>query len=125
MTITIIGSGSKDRNQDRYQGILAHGGGYDAKNMMHTFRLLRMTKEIASTGQPLVHRPDRDELLAIKSGQFTYEDLLVQAAQELREIDQHFATSTLPDAPDTGQIERWAVEIRTAWYRGAYGANPS
>ena len=50
---------------------LEHGGGCDAKNMMHTFRLLRMAKEIATTGKPLVRRPDRDELLEIKSGQFT------------------------------------------------------
>jgi hypothetical protein len=50
----------QSRNQERYQGTLEHGGGYDAKNMMHTFRLLRMAKEIAKTGQPWVRRPDRE-----------------------------------------------------------------
>lgn len=95
---------------------LEHGGGYDAKNMMHTFRLLQMAKEIATTGKPLVRRPDRDELLEIKSGQFTYDELMAKAAEELRQIDECYATCNLPDEPDTCQIEQWAIAIRRAWY---------
>jgi len=106
----------ESRNEERYQGTLEHGGGYDAKNMMHTFRLLRMAKEIADTGQPQIRRPDRDELLAIKAGRFTYEDLMAKAAEELEKIDESFAASELQDEPDVDQIERWAIEIRKAWY---------
>jgi hypothetical protein len=106
----------KSRNQQRYQGTLQHGGGYDAKNMMHTFRLLRMAKEIAETGRPQIRRPDRDELLAIKVGRFTYEDLMEKATAELKNVDDSFAFSALSDEPDIGQIEKWAVEIRKAWY---------
>ncbi len=69
-------SWEQSRNQQRYQGTLEHGGGYDAKNMMHTFRLLRMAKEIAETGRPQIRRQDRDELLAIKAGSFSYDDLM-------------------------------------------------
>ena len=104
------------RNQERYQGTLEHGGGYDAKNMMHTFRLLRMAKEIAYTGQPLVSRPDREELLAIKSGCYDYAELMAKVSEELRQVDEGFAVCHLPNEPDTQQIERWAVEIRKAWY---------
>ncbi|MGZ8237332.1 MAG: hypothetical protein ACXW00_04100 [Methylobacter sp.] len=104
------------RNQDRYQGTIKHGGGYDAKNMMHTFRLLRMAKEIAATGRPLVRRPDREELLEIKSGRFAYEDLMAKAAEELRQIDECYSTSNLPDEPDVCQIKSWAIAIRKAWY---------
>jgi hypothetical protein len=106
----------QSRNQERYQGTLKHGGGYDAKNMMHTFRLLRMAKEIAESGQPLVRRPDREELLEIKSGHFDYEDLMVKADHELKQIDKGFSASRLRDEPDIDQIERWAIEIRKAWY---------
>lgn len=106
----------RSRNPERYQGTLAHGGGYDAKNMMHTFRLLRMAKEIADTGRPQIRRPDREELLAIKAGRFTYEDLMAKAAEELRRIDERFAASQLPDEPDINRIERWAIEIRKIWY---------
>jgi hypothetical protein len=37
----------KKRNEQRYQSTLSHGKSYDAKNMMHTFRLLNMAEEIA------------------------------------------------------------------------------
>jgi len=33
------------RNTERYESTLAHGKNYDAKNMMHTFRLLNMAEE--------------------------------------------------------------------------------
>lgn len=105
------------RNPERYQGTLRHGGGYDAKNMMHTFRLLRMALEIAQTGAPTLRRPDREELLAIKAGQFSYEELMEQARDELRKIDAAFAASRLPDLPDVQAIESWAVAIRKSWYR--------
>jgi hypothetical protein len=106
----------QSRNEERYKGTLQHGGGYDAKNMMHTFRLLRMALEIALTGQPQVRRPDREELLAIKAGRFTYAELIARAKEEIRQIDEAFAASPLPDAPDGAAIERWAVAIRKAWY---------
>lgn len=106
----------QSRNQQRYQCTLEHGGGYDAKNMMHTFRLLRMAKEIAETGRPQIRRPDRDELLAIKAGRFPYDGLMAKASAELKIVDDSFASSKLPDEPDSEQIERWAVEIRKEWY---------
>lgn len=75
-----------------------------------------MAKEIAESGCPQIHRQDRDELLAIKASRFAYEDLMAKASAELKLVDESFAASTLPDEPDIGQIERWTVEIRTAWY---------
>ncbi len=41
--------------------------------MMHTMRLLRMAKEIATEGKINVLRSDREYLLAIKNGQFEYD----------------------------------------------------
>ena len=84
--------------------------------MMHTFRLLRMAKEIADTGQPQIIRPDRDELLSIKAGHFDYDELMVKAVAELKNLDESFTVSTLPAEPDVNQIECWAIEIRKAWY---------
>ena len=42
------------RNDSRYQATLSHGKNYDAKNMMHTFRLLNMAEEIALFGRIIV-----------------------------------------------------------------------
>ena len=69
------------RNDARYQNTLSHGKNYDAKNMMHTFRLLDMAGEMLETGRVIVRRPNRDELLLIRSGQFEYDDLIAQAEQ--------------------------------------------
>ncbi|MEM6772558.1 MAG: nucleotidyltransferase domain-containing protein, partial [Bacteroidota bacterium] len=46
------------RNDARYQSTLAHGQGYDAKNMMHTIRLLDMAIEIFRDGRLNVRRPN-------------------------------------------------------------------
>ncbi len=104
------------RNNDRFLSTIEHGGGYDAKNMMHTFRLIRMAGEIASTGRPAIKRPDREELLSIKAGRYSYEDLLDMAAKEIISIDEAFSTSSLRAKPDQAAIESWAINIRTTWY---------
>ena len=54
------------RNEERYSGTMQHGKNYDAKNMMHTIRLLQVAEEILATGQLRVKRPNREELLSIK-----------------------------------------------------------
>jgi hypothetical protein len=41
---------------------------------------------------------------------------MAKAAKELEKIDESFAVSVLPNEPNVEQIERWAIEIRKAWY---------
>ena len=67
------------RNDERYNTTMAHGKNYDSKNMMHVFRLLLMSKEIATEGKVNVWRNDREFLLDIKQGRYEYEDLLNKA----------------------------------------------
>ncbi|MVM41260.1 nucleotidyltransferase [Spirosoma sp. HMF3257] len=104
------------RNDARYQNTLEHGKNYDAKNMMHTFRLLDMAAEILETGQIQVRRPNRDELLKIRAGAFNYDELIQQAEQKLAHIDALAAASPLPDRPDLVTINQILVELRTALY---------
>ncbi len=105
------------RNEFRYLNNLEHGKNYDTKNMMHTFRLLRMAEEILSTGQIIVQRPDREALLAIKSGHWTYETLLQMADEQMAAVEKAYAASTLPDAPDTASAKNALVSIREILYR--------
>ncbi len=105
-----------NRNDARYQNTLEHGKNYDTKNMMHTIRLLDMAAEILEQGQIQVRRPDREHLLAIRSGQFTYEELMDAAQQKLDRVEQAFVHSSLPDAPDLDVLERLLVEVRVAVY---------
>ena len=104
------------RNEVRYRNTLAHGKRYDAKNMMHTFRLLYTARDIAREGVLRVRRPEREELLAIRRGEFDYDDLLARAQVLLDELDRDFAASPLPDTPDRAAIEAALVRIRREWY---------
>jgi predicted nucleotidyltransferase len=104
------------RNEHRYQTTMDHGKKYDAKNMMHVFRLLLMAKEIALEGKINVHRSDRDFLLSIKAGTFAYDDLLMQANQLKEELPELFSKSDLPSAPDLEQVNRVLITMRLAYY---------
>ena len=104
------------RSEERYQNTLSHGKNYDAKNMMHTFRLLEMAIEIAKEGRVNVRRPEREFLLAIKSGEYEYEELLRMAEVKQVEMEQAFASSILPELPDVERINRLAFELRERFY---------
>lgn len=104
------------RNEERYENTLSHGKNYDAKNMMHVFRLLNMAEEIALHDKVNVRRPEREWLLRIRSGAFTYEDLLKQAEDKIEVINRLFERSDLPDQPDPVIAENLLVNIREKLY---------
>ncbi|WP_315819291.1 hypothetical protein [Paraflavitalea speifideaquila] len=105
------------RNENRYLGNVHHGKGYDAKNMMHTIRLLQVAEEILSAGILQVMRPNREELLAIKAGNHQYDDLLALANILMQRVDKAAQTSALPDAPDRDSIEKVLVQMRRELYQ--------
>lgn len=104
------------RNDIRYANTVSHGKNYDAKNMMHTFRLLRMAKEIALEGKVHVRRNDRTFLLAIKAGKLDYDELLKRANQLMDEIKVAFSTAQLPATPNQSVLEDISIKIRTHFY---------
>lgn len=104
------------RNEDRYLGNIGHGKGYDAKNMMHTIRLLQVAYEILSEGQLKVKRPNREALLQIKSGMFEYEQLLQMAEGLMSDIETAYTQSALPAEPDTQLIATVLIQMREELY---------
>lgn len=105
------------RNEARYENTQNHGRHYDAKNIMHVFRILAMAEEIAREGRINVRRSDREWLLRIRAGEFLYDDLLRQAEERMQRIDELFRTADLPDTPDTQRAEEVLVNIREDFYR--------
>jgi hypothetical protein len=105
------------RNETRYLGNVHHGKGYDAKNMMHTIRLLQVAEEILSTGKLQVLRPNRDELLAIKAGNHQYDELLALANILMERIEAAAQMSTLPPEPDREAVEKVLVQMRELLYQ--------
>lgn len=105
------------RNSERYANTVQHGKNYDAKNMLHVFRLLQMALEIAETEQLHVRRPNRDFLLQIRRGEFEYEELVAEAEQLVTRVEAAFAASALPEAPNKEVTEQLLVRVRQAFYQ--------
>ncbi len=100
------------RNEERYRSTIEHGKNYDAKNMMHVFRLLGMAEDIARYGEIRTRRTDRTELLAIRSGVYSYQELTDRAEQIMVDLEESYRSADLPDAPDEQAIEHTLVEMR-------------
>ena len=105
------------RNEERYANTVSHGKNYDAKNMLHTFRLLDMAEDIATKGDIIVRRPNREYLLQIRRGEFDYADLVTQAEEKITKIDELYANSDLPEKPDREAVNQVLIEVREEWYK--------
>lgn len=105
-----------DRNDDRYNSTLAHGKGYDAKNMMHTIRLLDMAVEIFRDGALQVERQDREFLLNVKAGQYPLEEVLKMAEDRLEALEKWANKSKLPEVVDSKLTEKLLVDLRQELY---------
>ena len=102
------------RNPVRYEGNLGHN--YDAKNVMHCMRLIRMAKELAQgKGFNVVRDWDRQYLLDIRNHKFEYEDVMEQLEKEKTEMEEAIATCTLPDHVDYDAVNTLLITARTAF----------
>lgn len=89
----------RERNETRSE--LEELYGYDTKHAMHLVRLLRMGKEILTEGHVHVLRPDASELLEIRNGKLTYEEIVEYAEAMDREIkDVHYKSAVIPSRVD-------------------------
>lgn len=107
----------KNRNEERYKTTIAHGKNYDSKNLMHTFRLLDVAEDIATLKRIQVKRPNRDELLRIRAGNFDYDELIKLAELKINKIEELFKISDLPEDPDCKYVEELLIKIRKYFYK--------
>lgn len=99
------------KNRNPLRAELEAQYGYDCKHANHLVRLLRMGKEIVTEGVVRVRRPDAEELLAIRKGEFAYADLLKMAEDLSQEVFEAVKTSPLPEAPPLDSIEELQMEL--------------
>jgi predicted nucleotidyltransferase len=109
-------SWKKGRNKHRAE--LEVKFGYDTKHASHLVRLMRMGKEILETGKVVVFRPDREELLAIRNGAWSYEQIEEYAEKMQQEIIAVYETSTLRDKPDRVFLDKLCAEIIEEYING-------
>ena len=103
------------RNQKRYSK--AEEAGYNQKNMCHCIRLLTMAKEISEgKGFNLWRTDDRDFLMGIKNGDYTYEYLIDYAEKLLADVNENLPKSNLPDEVDKDFVNDLTVYCRAKYY---------
>ena len=99
----------ENRNPERSE--MERKYGFDTKHGMHLCRLLRMCREILTTGEVLVYRQDAAELLAIRNGEWTYDRLIGWAEEQDLAMDDLMKTSSLPKSADRGALNALCVNI--------------
>ena len=80
------------KNRNAYRSELEEQYGYDTKHAAHLVRLLRMGAEALETGRLNVFRPDAQELLSIRHGAWTYDEVVEYAEH----MDNHVRKVLLP-----------------------------
>ena len=106
----------ENRNEQRYVDTTKHGQKIDGKNMMHCMRLITMAKEIGRGEGVIVRREDSEYLISIRRGELDLEEEIKKSEEEIKNVDDIFNNSNLPDKVDSNLINELLVKIRRNIY---------
>lgn len=84
---------------------------YDCKHAAHLYRLLRSCRDILTTGDLKVYRPDAQELLDIRNGALSYEEVVNFAKKEDLELSELVKNSSLPKVPPVNEINQIVYDM--------------
>lgn len=84
---------------------------FDLKYATHLVRLLRTCREILQDGELNVRRFDAQELLEIRNGAWTYEQILEFAEKEDQALSELVKECSLPKVPDVKFFDRMVHDI--------------
>lgn len=94
------------------------GEPFRAKHAMHLIRLLHSGLHAARTGEILVDVGEhRDELLAIRRGERTWDEIAARRTELDAEFRAAFDDSVLPESPDTARVNEFLVKARASAVR--------
>jgi len=100
----------KNRNPER--AILEEKYGFDCKHGYHLVRLQRMCLELLEKKLMLVKRPDAQELIDIRNGKWSFEQLLDYSEQMDNKINNLYLTSNaLPANVDEDKVDNICIQI--------------
>ena len=110
----------KHRNKARYESNMEgeRSGNpdlkYDAKNMMHCFRLMAMAKEIAEGKGVLLDRTniDREFLLDVRNRKYGYSELSQKMLELKDEMDKAIENSTIKEDIDPEMVNDLLLQVR-------------
>jgi len=85
----------------------------NSKHAMHLVRLLRMGVEALTEGKIIVRRPDAKELLEIRAGSWTYEQVVEYAEKmDVMVREQLYPTTSLPKKPNYKLAAQLTIEVQ-------------
>jgi uncharacterized protein len=90
--------------------------GYDTKYAMHVIRLYGEAKELMQHGQITLPRPNRNELIDIRTGKYSLSDIKALGKQLEAEALAAQATSPLPDAVDRDAISKLLADTHVRFW---------
>lgn len=98
---------------------LERTGEVKQKHLAHVVRLVRMGVEVLTQGTMYVKRPDAKELLEIKNGSWSLDDVIKYADDMVTKVETLRHTSPLPEQPNTHVLAELTMEVQNlAWKNG-------
>jgi uncharacterized protein len=91
--------------------------GYDTKAAMHGLRLLYECMELMQRGRITLPRPEKDLLIEVRSGAWTFEHLLGHAQRLFKEVEEAVAASPLPEKVDRSAISRLIAQAHLDFWK--------
>jgi predicted nucleotidyltransferase len=84
---------------------------YDVKHASHLVRLMTEGKELLLTGKITFPLPNADEVLSIKNGKYSYEEIVEMAENLDKEFEMWYIKSTLPHSADKKNLTELYLNI--------------
>ena len=107
----------RERNDARWKSQESGETDYDAKNMMHTIRLLLSGESILRHGCPIVRFTGKQQqlLLDIREGRYQYNELIKMAEEKVADLTVLFEKSDLPESADRDAANHLLAELTNLW----------
>lgn len=107
-----------NRNPER--AVLEQEHLFDTKHGLHLMRLLEEGRELLTTGFITLPRPNAKELLGIRNGSMTYEQLLARFETERKDLET--LLTTLPEKPDFNAVNKFVIQSNFKHLQETYHA---
>jgi predicted nucleotidyltransferase len=104
----------EERNRDRAR--LESEFGYDTKHAAHLIRLMRTGIELLETGDLQVRRPDAPELMEIRDGKYSYDELAAETERLESAMKTAAEASALPPDVDHAALDELLVRLLKDFY---------
>ena len=112
-------TGRKGRGKKGQRPELEQKYGYDVKAAMHALRLLYECEEILRSGTITLPRPERDQLIRVRTGKYSLDKVLDMANHKFAECERAERESRLP-----ARIDRTTVsQVLTDCYLKSWQMN--